>query len=331
MKIDIVATIGSASESVETLEKMIKSGLTIARLNMSHGSHDEHAQQIANIKKAEKKTGIKLKKLFDLSGPKIRVGMMEKGVMLKQGDKVIITTKPIVGNANRFSISYKHLARDVKRGSIILISDGKKRLQVLSTNGKDEIVCKVIFDGLLSSRRGVNLPGVHVNLPVITAKDKKDIQFAADHGADYVAVSFVREPKDVKQCQKILAGLKLKALIVSKIETREAMENLEEIVKVSDGVMIARGDLALEIGFEHVPSAQRKILALAKQYDKFVITATQVLDSMEKSPIPTRAEASDIAYAVWDGTDAIMLSGETAIGMYPVEAVEVISKIVKTL
>lgn len=329
IKTDIVATIGSASESVKILTNLIKAGLTVARINMSHGDHEEHHRQILNIRKAEKLTNKKVKILVDLGGPKIRLGEMEPNTILMVGKKVVITTKACLGNAERFSVSYKKLPREIEQGLYILISDGKRKLKVLSTNGVDEIVCRVVTGGLVTSRRGVNVPGAHLTIPVITAKDKIDIGFAVDHQADYIALSFVRSSKDVVACRKLVQNKNSKAGIISKIETREAMMDLENIVAASDGVMVARGDLAMEIGFENVPIAQREIIAYSKQAGKSVIVATQVLDSMEKTSTPTRAEVSDIAYAVMDGVDGIMLSGESAIGKYPVESVETIYRVAK--
>lgn len=330
-KIDIIATVGSASESVDVLEKMIQGGLTIVRLNMSHGDHEEHHRQVVNLKKAEKKTGKKIKILVDLAGPKIRIGEIEEDTVLTPGSKVTITTKACKGNAERFSILYKKLPKEVRPGLFILLSDGKRKLEVLSTNGTDEIVCKVITGGPISSRKGVNIPGADLTIPVITPKDKIDLQFAVDHKADYVAVSFIRSAKDILNCRKLLQERNSKAHIIAKIETREAMKNLEEIIKVSDGVMIARGDLAMEIGFEHVPLAQRKTIAFSKEMQKFCIVATQLLDSMEKSPTPTRAEVSDVAYALLDGASAVMLSGETTIGCYPVESVQTLARVAGAL
>ena len=330
-KTNIIATIGSASDSVERLELMMKAGLTIARTNMSHGDHAEHQLQIDHIKQAEKNTGKSIKLLVDLAGPKIRTGEMQSGTMLVAGSRVIITTKSCVGTADRFSVSYKKLAREVKKGDDILVSDGKRRLKVISTNGVDECICKVVVGGLITSRRGINVPGANLTIPVITSKDTSDIQFAAENHADYVALSFVRSPNDIAKCRKLVSATGSHALIIAKIETREAMLDLENIIRAADGVMVARGDLAMEIGFEHVPIAQKQILVLAKKWNKFSIVATQVLDSMEKNPNPTRAEASDIAYAIMDGADAIMLSGETAVGHYPVESIETIQKVARAV
>ena len=323
----IVATIGSSSESVEILVKMIKAGLTVARINMSHRDHEEHHRQIVNIRKAEKITGKKLQILVDLAGPKMRLGEMEKDTILKEGKTVVITTDTVLGTAERFSVTYKKLPAEVSKGMLIMLCDGKRKLKVVSTNGKDEIVCKVLVGGLVTSRRGINVPEASLTIPVITAKDKKDLAFAFEHKADMIAVSFVRTAKDVQACRKILQANGSRAQVIAKIETREAMAHLEKIAEVSDGLMVARGDLAMEIGYEHVPLAQRKIIAAANAHGKLSIVATQVLDSMQRSSTPTRAEVSGIAYAVLDGAGALMLSEESAVGQYPVESVEVIHRV----
>lgn len=328
--IDIICGIGGASQDKETLARMARNGFSVARLNMSHGDHADHLLQINNIRSVEKRIKKKIQILVDLSGPKIRIGDMEPGTLLEKGDKVILTTRTTKGNKNIISIaSYKKMPQEVIVGGKILISDGKRVLKVLSTNKKDEIVCKVLVGGLVSPRRGIHVPGISITLPVITSKDMKDIDFAILHKADMLALSFVREKKDIEKCRKILKAKGVRIPIIAKIETRSAMDHLEEIVQAADGVMVARGDLALDIGIEHVPWAQKSIVSLANKYHKYSIVATQLLDSMERHPVPTRAEISDIANALWGGTDALMLSGETAIGKYPVDAVAVIKKVVQ--
>lgn len=330
-KTDIIATLGSASDTDEIVQQMLLQGMTMVRINMSHGDHAEHHTQILMVRKNAKKLGLTVKIIVDLGGPKIRLGTIEKDTYLKEGDHVTITTKPCIGNANRFSVSYKKLPYELKKGQMILLVDGKRKLQVISINSANEIECKVICGGLITSRRGVNIPGAELSVPSITAKDKIDMQFATDHKVEYVALSFVRSIKDIKQARLILKKLGLNAKIMSKIETVEAIDRLEDIVKESDAVMVARGDLAMEIGFEHVPVEQKRMIELGKKYGKPVIVATQLLDSMETSSIPTRAEASDIAGAVYDGASGLMVSGESAVGMYPVEVIEVMNKVARVV
>lgn len=325
----IVATIGSSSDSEEVLEQMIRFGLNIARINMSHGDHEEHHRQIKTIRKAAKKLGYHVEILVDLGGSKVRVGQMEKGTMLEEGKLVTLTTKECMGNTSCIPVSYLQLPKKVKAGQDILISDGKRKLRVLSTNGTDEIKCRILVGGLVTSKRGLNFPGTKLHLPVITDKDKEDLKFGIEHKAKYIAFSFVREPQDVLDLRNLLNKYNYSALTISKMETKEAMSNLKEIIKASDGIMVARGDLAMEIGMHHVPVAQKRLLEAAKSFGKFSIVATQVLDSMENNPIPTRAEVSDIATAVFEGADAIMLSAESASGKYPAESVQTISRVVK--
>lgn len=328
IKTNIVATIGSATENEGVLLKMVKNGFNIARINMSHVTQEEHSKQIKLVRDVAKKTGKDLKILVDLAGPKIRIGKVIEGTAIKAGKKIKITTKEILGDENIISTNYKKMPKEVSAGQEILVSDGKLLLKVLSTNKEDEIVCKILIGGLLSSKRGINLPGAPLTIPVITAKDKKDMLFAIKEKADYVALSFVREARDIKNCRNFLKRNGMKdPKIIAKIETMQAISNMESIISEADGVMVARGDLAMEIGIENVPIAQKSILNIAKSKNKFSILATQVLDSMEKSPTPTRAEVSDIANAIWDGSNAIMLSGETSIGKYPIESVSTIFKV----
>ena len=326
----IVATLGSSSETEEKLEKMILAGLNIVRINMNHGNLEEHHEQIITARKVAKRMGVYIDVLVDLAGPKVHVGQMEANTILEEGKKVILTNKKCVGNTKCIFISYLKLPEEIKKGQNILISDGKKILEVLSTNGKDEVVCKIIAGGLVTSNRGVNIPGLRLSLPVISNKDKQDVKFAIEHRADYVALSFVKKSKDVDDLRKLLILHNSKALIISKIETQEALDELEEIIKVSDGIMVARGDLAMEIGIHNIPVAQRRIVEISKKLGKMSIVATQVLDSMEKNPVPTRAEVTDIATAIFEGASGVMLSGESAIGKYPVEAIQVISRVAKS-
>lgn len=323
IKTDIIATLGSASDTDSIVSQMIQHGMNMVRINMSHGDHAEHHDQIIRTRKIAKKLGSEVKIIIDLGGPKIRLGLIKQDTYLKEGSRVIITTKSCVGDEKRFSVTYKKLPQEVKKGQTIVIADGKRKLQVVSIMNANEIECKVIVGGLITSRRGVNIPGAELSVPSITSKDKIDMQFAADHNAEYVALSFVRSVSDIKQARLILKKIGLHAKIVSKIETMEAINHLEDIVKASDMIMVARGDLGMEIGYENVPIQQKRMILLGKKYEKPVIIATQMLDSMEKSPLATRAEISDIAFAVYDGADGLMVSGETAVGKYPVEVIKV--------
>lgn len=325
--VDIVATLGDVSNTNTTIADMLRAGMNVVRINMCHGDHSEHHDQVLMARKNAKKLNLPIQIIVDLGGPKIRLGMIAKDTVLEPGSLVTITTRPCVGNHKEFSISYKKLPSEVKKGQMILISDGKRRLQVVSTNKKDTIICKVIAGGLITSRRGVNVPGAQLSVASITTKDKADIVFAQEHRADWIALSFVRSTKDIQQARTILRRSGFNAQIMSKIETTEAIADIENIVKLSDGIMVARGDLGVEIGYEQVPTQQKRIMKLCKKYGKPVIVATQILDSMEQSPVPTRAEVSDIYNAVLDGADGLMTSGESAVGHYPIEVIKVLKKV----
>jgi pyruvate kinase len=329
-KTKIICTIGPASEDVETLRKLIAHGMNVARLNFSHGSHAEHEVRIRNIREAAEAEGKTVAILLDTQGPEIRTGELAvPSVELVAGEKFILTTEQIPGDCNRVSVSYSGLPRDVKRGDTILIDDGLIGLRVERIEGT-EIHCTILNGGILKSRKGVNIPGVKINLPGITEKDAEDILFGIKMGVDFIAASFVRKPQDVLDIRKILEEHGASIPIIAKIENREGIENLDAILEVSDGLMIARGDLGVEIPVEEVPLVQKEMIRKCNQLGKPVITATQMLDSMQRNPRPTRAEASDVANAILDGTDAIMLSGETAAGKYPVEAVETMARIAVT-
>lgn len=331
-KTKIIATLGPASESPDVFAQMVNGGLSIVRNNMSHGTHDEHASRIMMVRKFSTEHHKRIGILVDLAGPKIRIGDVENNAIeLIEGSKITLTTKAIIGNAKVLSINYPKLPSEVRKGSQILIEDGKKRLEVISTNNTDEILCRVLVGGQLSSKKGLNIPGAYLSIPALTDKDRRDVLFAIEHNADFIALSFVRTPDDITALRKILKKQKSNALIIAKIETLEAIEQLSEIITTSDGVMVARGDLAVEIGPEHVPLVQKKIIEIARNLGKPVITATQMLDSMEQSPVPTRAEVSDIANAIFDGTDAVMLSGETSIGKYPVQSIQVMSRVARDI
>ncbi|GFR34562.1 pyruvate kinase [Thermobrachium celere] len=327
-KTKIVCTIGPASESEEVLRKLIESGMNVARLNFSHGSHEEHGARIATIKKLRKELNKPVAILLDTKGPEIRTGTFkDKKVELVEGQKFIITTRQVEGDNTICSVSYDKLHEDVKPGDTILIDDGLVGLKVEKIEGQD-IHCIVQNSGPVSNYKGVNVPNVKINLPALTEKDIADLKFGIEQGIDIVAASFVRKPQDVIAIRKVLEknggeGI----LIISKIENQEGVDNIDEIIKLSDGIMVARGDLGVEIPTEEVPLVQKMIIEKCNKAGKPVITATQMLDSMIRNPRPTRAEASDVANAIFDGTDAIMLSGETANGKYPIEAITTMARI----
>lgn len=323
----IVCTIGPASESVELMEKMMLAGMNVARLNFSHGTHEEHAKRIKAIREAAGNVGKNIAIMLDTKGPEIRLGLLEKEpVELKAGADVCLTTENIKGTEQLLPVSYKGLPGDVKTGDRILISDGLIALRVQAVDGP-KIFCKIENGGKITSQKGVNIPGVKVSLPSLTDDDKKDIVFGIENNLDFVAASFIRKASDVLAIRRIIEESNGHMDIISKIESREAVLNLDEIIKVSDGIMVARGDLGVEIPPEEVPLIQKTIIEKCNHTGKPVITATQMLESMIQNPRPTRAEASDVANAILDGTDAIMLSGETAAGQYPVETVETMARI----
>jgi pyruvate kinase len=326
-KTKIVCTIGPATTSEAQLTKLVNAGMNIARLNFSHGDFAEHQEKVDNIRKVIKKTGEPIAILQDLGGPKIRIGEFStKTVMLKPGNKIVITTDKIIGDENRVSVNYPLFAKEMKVGDAVLLDDGKKRLEVVAIKGND-VTCKILVGGETKGRRGLNLPGSDLSIHSITDKDRADIPFGLKNNVDFFALSFVRRPEDITELKEILTKAKSKAKIIAKIETPQALKNIEEILKLTDAVMIARGDLAIEIPAEEVPMAQKMLIRRCNELGKPVITATQMLESMIKSPVPTRAEVSDVANAIIDGTDAIMLSEETTLGDYPIEAVEMMSRI----
>ncbi len=323
----IVCTIGPASGDKDTLLKLFEAGMSVARLNFSHGTKEQHLEFIKNIREVEKTTAGFIGILGDLQGPKIRIGdLKEKEYLLKAGDTLKITTKPIIGDGEIVSTTYKHLVKDVSEGDLILIDDGNLRLKVIEKNS-DTITCKVLNSAVLKPHKGINIPGVELSTPSITEKDIEFIEFARENNLDFLAVSFVRKPEDILMVKQHLKGAPIK--VIAKIERPEALECIEEIIDVADGVMVARGDLGIEIPLERVPFEQKRIISIANKKNKYVITATQMLESMIEHPTPTRAEVTDIANAILDGTDAIMLSGETSTGKYPVLAVETMQRIAK--
>ena len=330
-----LATLGPASNTEEIIAKMIRAGLDAVRINMSHGSQEEHAETIKRAKSAAKKLDRPLAILVDLSGPKIRTGLLEnaKSVMLETGAEFILTSRDIEGNINEVSTNFKEIPKLVQKGDRILLDDGAIELKVKKVT-KTDVITEVINGAILSERKGINLPNTKLPIPSLTAKDRKDLDWAMTQDVDYIALSFVRQGKDCKEVRDIIKKLNKRKwgrpLLVAKIEKAEAIENLDDIIANTDGVMVARGDLGVETSVELVPVYQKQIIEKAVMHDKFVITATQMLQSMIDSPRPTRAEASDVANAVWDGTDAVMLSAETAAGNYPVEAVATMESIIRT-
>lgn len=331
-KTKIVCTIGPASESIETLVQLIRAGMNVARLNFSHGNHKEHQARIKNIRKAAEMTNQTVGILLDTKGPEIRTGVLEKEEIMLEVDQTLrLSMEEMVGNENKISVSYPGLIDDVEIGATILLDDGLIALEVVEKEMETkEIVTVVKNAGVLKSKKGVNIPNVRINLPGMTEKDAQDIQFGIEEDIDFIAASFVRRAKDVLEIRKVLEKHGASHIqIIPKIENREGVDNIQEILEVSDGVMVARGDLGVEIPAEEVPLVQKELIQKCNEQAKPVITATQMLDSMQRNPRPTRAEASDVANAIFDGTDAIMLSGETAAGKYPVEAVETMDKIAR--
>lgn len=332
-KTKIVCTIGPASESPELLESLIEAGMNVARLNFSHGSHEEHATRIQRIRDAAAKTGKIVGILLDTKGPEIRTHKMENdSIELVTGQDIAISMTEVVGTSEMFSITYEQLIEDVQEGSIILLDDGLIELRVKSIDKANGLIHTFVENaGTLKTKKGVNVPGVSVQLPGITEKDAQDILFGIEQGVDFVAASFVRRASDVMEIRSLLennGGSHIQ--IIPKIENQEGVDNIDEIIVVSDGLMVARGDLGVEIPAEEVPLVQKSLIEKCNSAGKPVITATQMLDSMQRNPRPTRAEASDVANAIFDGTDAIMLSGETAAGIYPVESVETMHRIAMT-
>lgn len=323
----IVATIGPASAKKEVLENMFRAGLNIIRMNFSHGDHSSHLSNLKLAKSAAKKAGVRIGILQDLSGPKIRIGDFSKSqVVLQSGQTFTLTTKNIPGDEKKVYINYPLLPKEVKKGDTIMIYDGKLRLTVEKVQETD-VVCRVNVGGELSNKKGVNIPGANLSIRSLTDKDRSDVLFGIEQKVEFIALSFVRQASDILELREILVKNKSKAMIVAKIETVEAVENIDEILAVTDAVMVARGDLAVEVGPENVPMIQKSVIQKANKLGKPVITATQMLDSMEHSPVPTRAEVSDVANAIFDGTDAIMLSGETATGEYPLETIQTMTRI----
>jgi pyruvate kinase len=324
----IVATLGPSTNSLERIAGLIRAGMNVARLNFSHGTHTEHAERITMVRQASAEAGRHVALLQDLQGPKMRTGPVEGGlpVELVAGQRFAITTEPTLGTAEGVSTTYQSLARDVRVRDRILLSDGLIELMVVSRSDT-EVTTEVIHGGRLKANQGINLPGVNVSSPAVTDKDLEDLEFGMDQGVDFVALSFVRRAHDIAQVKERIAARGLTTPVIAKIERPEALEVLPEILSIADGIMVARGDLGVEMAPERVPMIQKQIIDAANRALIPVITATQMLESMINNPRPTRAEASDVANAIIDGTDAVMLSGETAAGDYPLEAVQMMALI----
>lgn len=325
-KARIICTLGPSSSSPEVLEAMMRAGMDVARLNFSHGTHDEHRARVNLIRKISKKVGKPIALLQDVQGPKVRLGRFSAGVAeVVTGQKVTLTTRNVLGNKDVLPTPIKTMTRDVKKGDPVLLDDGRVRLEVLGVKGPD-IACQVVIGGVLKDKKGINLPGAAVSVPTITAKDLEDLKFGQELGVDFVALSFVRSANDLLIARKHVK--KLGTPLIAKIEKPQAVADLDAIAEASDGIMIARGDLGVEMPLEQLPGIQKSAVAAANARGGLVIVATEMLESMVNSPRPTRAEVSDVANAIYDGADAVMLSGETAAGKYPVEAIKMMSKIV---
>ena len=328
-KTKIVATIGPATSSFEMLQAIINEGVDVVRLNFSHGAHEDHASVIEHVRKINDASINKVAILADLQGPKLRIGEVENnGVELKDGEKIIISTNSVVGTSERVSTNYQMFAQDVEPGEEVRLDDGKLQLKVLSTNKKDEVVCEILHGGILSSKKGINLPNTKISLPCLTEKDLIDLDFALSKDVDWIGLSFVRSAEDITELRTIIDDQKKHARIVAKIEKPEALEVIDDIISKTDAVMVARGDLGVEIPMQNVPLVQKMLIRKCQQNSKPVIVATQMMESMINSITPTRAEVNDVANAVLDGTDAVMLSGETSVGKFPVAVISSMTKII---
>lgn len=327
-KTKIVCTLGPSTSSEEMIKELMLNGMDVARLNFSHGTHDAHGEMIRKIKKVREEVGLPIAILLDTKGPEIRTGLAENNeeYTLEKGQDVVVTTKDVECNSKVISVTYKDLPNDVAVGGTILIADGLIELKIKEV-GETDVVCEVVNGGELSSRKGVNIPNTRLNLPAITEQDRADIIFGINQGVDFIAASFVRNAAAIREIRSIIKDCNSDIAIIAKIENMEGIENLDEIIEESDGIMVARGDLGVEVDAETLPYIQKTMIQKCNDAFKPVITATQMLDSMIRNPRPTRAEVTDVANAIYDGTDAIMLSGETAAGKYPIEAVRLMAKI----
>jgi len=326
----IICTLGPASTNEDMMREMLLSGMNVARFNMSHGNHKEHEDRIAMFRKVRDGLGMPAAVLLDMKGPEIRLKDFENGsVILNEGDIFVLTSEDVMGDEKKASVTYSDLPKDIKDGYKVLIDDGKVVLEVMSHDDKD-IVCKVVYGGKVSNHKGVNVPSIHLNMPYLSEVDKQDLLFGIKQDVDFVAASFVRTKEDIKSIRDFLdynGGKKIR--IIAKIENQEGIDNFDEILPLSNGIMVARGDMGVEVDYEKLPGIQKRFIAKCRKAGKIVVTATQMLESMVNNPSPTRAEISDVANAVFDGTSAIMLSGETANGKYPVQTVKTMAKIAR--
>ena len=327
-KTKIICTLGPSTDRNDVLRELVLAGMDVARFNFSHADHEEHLGRLKKLEELRQELHVPVATLLDTKGPEIRIGTFkeDKKIQLNEGQTFTLTTNPIEGDENQVSISYPNLIYDIEVGTTVLIDDGLIEMYVTDMTPTD-IICKVKNGGIISSRKGVNVPGIHLTMPYISDKDRSDILFAIEHDYDYIAASFVRSAEDVEDIRKILKKYKSQTKIIAKIENLQGIQNIDSIIEAADGIMIARGDMGVEIPYEDVPVLQKEIIKKVYNSGKQVITATQMLDSMIKNPRPTRAEATDVANAIYDGTSAIMLSGETANGKYPVEALKTMIKI----
>ncbi len=329
-KTKIVATLGPASRSPENLLKLVREGVDVFRLNFSHGSHEDHLESIQNIVKLNKDHDLHVGILCDLQGPKLRVGKMKDGgLAIKPGDVLTFVNEPCEGTHEKIYMSYTQFAQDVNKGERVLVDDGKIILEVIDTNNEDTVKLRVVFGEVLSSNKGVNLPDTKISQPSLTEKDKRDLDFILTQPVNWIALSFVRKAKDIRDLKNIISDRDHYAQVIAKIEKPEAVDNIKDIIKATDAVMVARGDLGVEVPMEKLPAIQKMIIRRCIQKGRPVIVATQMMESMIKNPSPTRAEITDVANAVIDGADAVMLSGETSVGDHPVKVVEAMSKIIE--
>lgn len=329
-KTKIIATLGPASCNKEVLREMFISGVDVCRINFSHGTHEQHLNTIITIRELNTELGLNVAILSDLQGPKLRIGEIKNnGIELKQGEKISIVTEKCLGTKDKVYMSYKKFPKDVAVGDTVLIDDGKIKLEVIDTNKKDTVNAKIVFGGLLSSRKGVNLPKTKISQPCLTEKDIVDVNFALDNNVDWIALSFVRSFKDILDLKELIKQKKNQAFVIAKIEKQEALNEIDKIIDVSDGIMVARGDLGVEVEFHRVPLIQKEIVEKCIEKSTPVIIATQMLESMINNFRPTRAEATDIANAVIEGADTLMLSGETSVGKFPVKVIQSMHKIIQ--
>jgi pyruvate kinase len=328
----IVATIGPASASKEVLTQMILAGVNVCRINFSHGSYEDHLQVIKNIKQINKELWVHTAILADLQGPKLRIGMVENNHLdLVNGKEIILTTEKMIGTTEKVYITYPQFPQDVRPGEIVLLDDGKLSLRVIETDGVKEVRCHIVHGGILSSKKGVNLPNTKVSLPCLTEKDLADLEFALENNVEWIGLSFVRSASDIIELKNLITLRNSSAKVVAKIEKPEALEDIDNIIAETDAVMVARGDLGVEVPMENVPLAQKMMVQKCLKAAKPIIIATQMMESMITNPRPTRAEVNDVANSVMDGADAIMLSGETSVGKFPVGVIEAVAKIINNI